>query len=91
MKNKNSPRSHSYQLYILYTEECEAKDSYVMCERCTESVHKQLYDLHQMEDYCRGIVALCEIESFHYIKICLYGCILNRIEDRRCALPTVSR
>ncbi|XP_046812620.1 uncharacterized protein LOC124421443 [Lucilia cuprina] len=26
-----------------------------MCERCTESVHKQLYDLHQMEDYCREL------------------------------------
>ncbi|XP_036321654.1 centrosomal protein of 104 kDa isoform X2 [Rhagoletis pomonella] len=37
------------------TKECEAKDSYVMCERCTESVHKQLYDLHQMEDYCREL------------------------------------
>ncbi|XP_018794859.1 PREDICTED: centrosomal protein of 104 kDa isoform X1 [Bactrocera latifrons] len=37
------------------TKECEAKDSYVMCDRCTESVHKQLYDLHQMEDYCREL------------------------------------
>lgn len=35
-------------------EECEAKDNYLRCERCTESVHRQLYDLHQMEDYCRG-------------------------------------
>lgn len=41
-------------LIIIFTEECEAKDNYIMCERCTESVHKQLYDLHQMEDYCRG-------------------------------------
>lgn len=39
---------------MIFTEECEAKDNYIMCERCTESVHKQLYDLHQMEDYCRG-------------------------------------
>ncbi|XP_065358170.1 centrosomal protein of 104 kDa isoform X2 [Calliphora vicina] len=37
------------------TKECEAKDNYIMCERCTESVHKQLYDLHQMEDYCREL------------------------------------
>ncbi|XP_067620255.1 centrosomal protein of 104 kDa isoform X2 [Eurosta solidaginis] len=37
------------------TKECDAKDSYIMCERCTESVHKQLYDLHQMEDYCREL------------------------------------
>lgn len=59
-------------MYINTTEECEAKDSYVMCERCTESVHKQLYDLHQMEDYCRGMVALCEIENFNKCEICLY-------------------
>ncbi|EDV98770.1 centrosomal protein of 104 kDa isoform X2 [Drosophila grimshawi] len=37
------------------TTECEAKDSYVMCARCTESVHKQLYELHQMEDFCREL------------------------------------
>ncbi|XP_059220583.1 centrosomal protein of 104 kDa isoform X2 [Stomoxys calcitrans] len=37
------------------TKECETKDNYIMCERCTESVHKQLYDLHQMEDYCREL------------------------------------
>ncbi|XP_073821254.1 centrosomal protein of 104 kDa [Musca autumnalis] len=37
------------------TKECEVKDNYIMCERCTESVHKQLYDLHQMEDYCREL------------------------------------
>lgn len=37
------------------TDECEAKESYVVCTRCTESVHKQLYELHQMEDFCRGI------------------------------------
>ncbi|XP_030562086.1 centrosomal protein of 104 kDa isoform X2 [Drosophila novamexicana] len=37
------------------TTECEAKDSYVVCTRCTESVHKQLYELHQMEDFCREL------------------------------------
>ncbi|EDV32027.1 uncharacterized protein Dana_GF14244, isoform A [Drosophila ananassae] len=37
------------------TTECDAKDSYVVCARCTESVHKQLYELHQMEDYCREL------------------------------------
>ncbi|XP_068139975.1 centrosomal protein of 104 kDa isoform X1 [Drosophila tropicalis] len=37
------------------TTECDAKDSYVVCTRCTESVHKQLYELHQMEDYCREL------------------------------------
>ncbi|XP_017849207.1 centrosomal protein of 104 kDa isoform X2 [Drosophila busckii] len=37
------------------TSECEAKESYVVCTRCTESVHKQLYELHQMEDYCREL------------------------------------
>ncbi|XP_020810295.1 centrosomal protein of 104 kDa isoform X1 [Drosophila serrata] len=37
------------------TMECDAKESYVVCARCTESVHKQLYELHQMEDYCREL------------------------------------
>ncbi|SPP82332.1 blast:Centrosomal protein of 104 kDa [Drosophila guanche] len=37
------------------TTECDAKESYVVCVRCTESVHKQLYELHQMEDYCREL------------------------------------
>ncbi|KAM8714963.1 hypothetical protein ACLKA7_002071 [Drosophila subpalustris] len=37
------------------TTECDAKDSYVVCTRCTESVHKQLYELHQMEDFCREL------------------------------------
>ncbi|KAH8283064.1 hypothetical protein KR054_011978 [Drosophila jambulina] len=37
------------------TMECDAKESYVVCTRCTESVHKQLYELHQMEDYCREL------------------------------------
>ncbi|CAD7086006.1 unnamed protein product [Hermetia illucens] len=37
------------------TNECEAKANYISCERCTESVHKGLYELHLMEDYCREI------------------------------------
>lgn len=37
------------------TKECEARNSYITCDRCTESVHKQLYELHQMEDYCREL------------------------------------
>ncbi|XP_034471627.1 centrosomal protein of 104 kDa [Drosophila innubila] len=37
------------------TTECDAKDNYVVCTRCTESVHKQLYELHQMEDFCREL------------------------------------
>ncbi|XP_060647977.1 centrosomal protein of 104 kDa isoform X1 [Drosophila nasuta] len=37
------------------TMECDAKDNYVVCTRCTESVHKQLYELHQMEDFCREL------------------------------------
>ncbi|XP_062548143.1 centrosomal protein of 104 kDa isoform X2 [Armigeres subalbatus] len=35
--------------------ECEAKTSYVTCERCTESVHKDLYEYHMMEDFCREL------------------------------------
>ncbi|KAH8274069.1 hypothetical protein KR044_009876 [Drosophila immigrans] len=37
------------------TTECDAKDNYVVCTRCTESVHKQLYELHQLEDFCREL------------------------------------
>lgn len=59
-------------IYILFfPAECDAKDSYVVCARCTESVHKQLYEFHQMEDYCRGnfflkyiliiIISICKI------------------------------
>ncbi|KAH8273618.1 hypothetical protein KR018_004588 [Drosophila ironensis] len=49
------------QIFIQYSKisitsaECDAKESYVVCARCTESVHKQLYELHQMEDYCREL------------------------------------
>ncbi|XP_055642781.1 centrosomal protein of 104 kDa isoform X2 [Toxorhynchites rutilus septentrionalis] len=35
--------------------ECEAKTSYVTCERCTESVHKDLYEYHMLEDFCREL------------------------------------
>ncbi|XP_035781687.1 centrosomal protein of 104 kDa-like isoform X2 [Anopheles albimanus] len=35
--------------------ECEAKVSYLTCERCTESVHKDLYECHLMEDFCREL------------------------------------
>lgn len=35
--------------------ECEAKFSYMACDRCTESVHRELYELHLMEDYCREL------------------------------------
>ncbi|XP_049547873.1 centrosomal protein of 104 kDa isoform X1 [Anopheles darlingi] len=35
--------------------ECEAKMSYLTCERCTESVHKDLYECHLMEDFCREL------------------------------------
>uniref|UniRef100_A0AAG5DUW0 TOG domain-containing protein n=1 Tax=Anopheles atroparvus TaxID=41427 RepID=A0AAG5DUW0_ANOAO len=35
--------------------ECEAKTSYLSCERCTESVHKDLYEYHLMEDFCREL------------------------------------
>ncbi|XP_058059903.1 centrosomal protein of 104 kDa [Anopheles bellator] len=35
--------------------ECEAKTSYLTCERCTESVHKDLFEYHLMEDFCREL------------------------------------
>ncbi|XP_055298769.1 centrosomal protein of 104 kDa isoform X2 [Sitodiplosis mosellana] len=34
------------------TEECDAKIGYVRCDRCTEAVHKNLLDIHKLEDYC---------------------------------------
>lgn len=36
----------------LMTEDCEAKAAYVTCDRCTEAVHKNLLDIHRMEDFC---------------------------------------
>ncbi|KAH8394182.1 hypothetical protein KR215_004258 [Drosophila sulfurigaster] len=41
--------------FLVFLVECDAKDNYVVCTRCTESVHKQLYELHQMEDFCREL------------------------------------
>lgn len=35
--------------------ECEAKISYITCERCTEAVHKDLYEIHSMEDHCQKL------------------------------------
>lgn len=67
------------------TAECEAKDSYVVCTRCTESVHKQLYELHQMEDFCRGTyfisVSLLFIKDMYLIYF--------RVENGRCSLSTL--
>lgn len=38
--------------FCLFTEECEAKIGYLQCDRCTEAVHKDLMEIHNMEDYC---------------------------------------
>ncbi|GAB0096765.1 Angiotensin-converting enzyme [Sergentomyia squamirostris] len=43
--------AYSYHL----TNECEAKESYVICKRCTEAVHLELFELHLLEEYCREI------------------------------------
>ncbi|XP_063698655.1 centrosomal protein of 104 kDa [Culicoides brevitarsis] len=50
--------------------ECDAKESYLPCERCYESVHKDLYEYHLMEDYCIEVTngadrcPLCHDEIF---------------------------
>lgn len=36
----------------VFAEECEAKIGYVRCDRCSEAVHKNLLDIHRLEDYC---------------------------------------
>lgn len=35
--------------------DCDAKDGYVSCDICTESVPRDLFQLHREEDYCRPI------------------------------------
>lgn len=37
---------------FVFAEECEAKIGYVQCDRCKEAVHKNLLDIHKLEDYC---------------------------------------
>ncbi|XP_059615922.1 centrosomal protein of 104 kDa isoform X2 [Phlebotomus argentipes] len=37
------------------TNECEAKESYVICKRCSEAVHMELFQLHLLEEYCREV------------------------------------
>ncbi|KAG4074994.1 hypothetical protein HA402_014573 [Bradysia odoriphaga] len=46
------------------TGECDAKISYITCKRCTEAVHKDLYEIHSMEDHCKELktnVARCPL------------------------------
>lgn len=35
-----------------FVDECDAKIGYVRCGKCTEAVHKNLLEIHQMEDHC---------------------------------------
>lgn len=37
---------------FLITEECDAKIGYIQCDRCGEAVHKDLLEIHKMEDFC---------------------------------------
>lgn len=43
-------------VFLRWIDECDAKLSYIRCDRCTEVVHKDLYDIHSMEDYCTDMV-----------------------------------
>lgn len=36
-----------------FSEECDAKIGYVACDRCADAVHKNLLDIHKMEDHCK--------------------------------------
>lgn len=49
-------RTHNNCLFT-YTGECDAKISYITCKRCTEAVHKDLYEIHSMEDHCQELKA----------------------------------
>lgn len=55
------------QLRLIFTYlsgECDAKISYITCKRCTEAVHKDLYEIHSMEDHCQELkpnVARCPL------------------------------
>ena len=46
-----------FQLFLtpFFLDECEAKISYIICDRCTEAVHKDLYEIHLMEDFCKEV------------------------------------
>lgn len=48
------------------TKECDAKISYINCERCTEAVHFDLHEFHLMEDYCRGL-----FEKLIFLRLCI--------------------
>lgn len=66
------------------TKECDAKISYINCERCTEAVHFDLHEFHLMEDYCRG---LFEIEFFlGYVKIIIF-LILTELQPNNLRCP----
>lgn len=41
-----------YCTFCFNVVECDAKIGYVICNRCTEAVHKDLLEIHKMEDYC---------------------------------------
>lgn len=36
----------------LISEECDAKIGYVACDRCADAVHKDLLEIHKMQDQC---------------------------------------
>lgn len=46
--NKSFPPSIS-------ADECDGKADYVRCDRCTEVVHKDVYDIHALEPYCKPL------------------------------------
>lgn len=39
------------------------------CEICTEAVHRELFQLHREEDYCRGKMEKTEDDSLSNLNI----------------------
>jgi hypothetical protein len=44
--------------------ECEAKNNYSKCNRCTEAIPKSEYDSHVSEKSCNGKLILERVENF---------------------------
>lgn len=41
-------------LFFLQPDECDGKSDYVRCDRCTEVVHNDMFDIHAAEPYCKA-------------------------------------
>lgn len=67
------------------TKECDAKISYINCERCTEAVHFDLHEFHLMEDYCRGLFDY--IFEVMFTKLIFFDFILTELQPSTLRCP----